>query len=60
MIKRNTKLNGFCVNGHTHRTETKELFDDGVLYYSLANSERRMLRIFTITRNGYECETVVY
>lgn len=60
VIKRNTKLNGFCVNGHTHRTETKELFDDGVLYYSLANSERRMVRIFTITRNGYECETVVY
>lgn len=59
-LKRNTMMNGFCVNGHTHRTETKNLFDDGVLYYSVANMEKRTFLIFTVTRNGYECETIIY
>lgn len=59
-MKRNTMQNGFCVNGHTHRTEIKDLFNDGVLYYSVANIEQRTLFVFTITRDGYDCETIVY
>lgn len=56
--KAGTRLRGFCLNGHTHRTDIKHIFGDGVLYYGLANAADREIRIFTITKNGYECETI--
>lgn len=49
---------GFCINGHCHRTETLDIFGDGRLYWGLTNTAGRQLMIFTVTREGYECETI--
>lgn len=57
-VKRGTRRNGFCLNGHTHRLDIKNEFNDGVLYYGLADTKKRMLQIYTVTRHGYECETI--
>ena len=58
VVKAGTRMRGFCLNGHTHRTDIKHIFGDGVLYYGLTNAADREIRIFTITKNGYECETI--
>lgn len=55
-----TMKNGICLNGHTHRTDVKNIFDDGVLYYGLVNMEHRALQIYTITKDGYEVETITF
>ena len=55
-----TRRMGFCINGHTHRNDTKDIFGDGVLYYGLANVGKRSIQIYTITRKGYECETISF
>lgn len=59
-VKAGTRTKGFCLNGHTHRTDVKHIFNDGVLYYGLTNMSDREIRVFTITRQGYECETIKY
>lgn len=55
-----TREHGFCVNGHTHRNDIRQVFADGILYYGLANVADRQLLLFTITRQGYECETISF
>ena len=35
-------------------------FNDGVLYYGLANTKKRMVQIYTVTRNGYDCQTISF
>ena len=56
--KAGTMRNGFCINGHTHHTDVKNIFNDGVLYYGLENMEERAIQIYTITKEGYEVETI--
>ena len=34
------------------------IFNDGVLYYGLENMEERAIQIYTITKEGYEVETI--
>ena len=58
--KRGTRRNGFCLNGHTHQVDIKNIFNDGVLYYGLANTKKRMVQIYTVTRNGYDCQTISF
>ena len=46
----------FCINGHCHRLEINELFDDGIVYYQVPNIEKRTYFVFTITEDGYDYE----
>jgi len=48
----------FGLHGHTHNTTVRDIFKDGIIYYGCANMADKVLLVFTITRNGYECETV--
>lgn len=54
------KLKGFCLNGHNHRTEVSDIFDNGILYYQCANMGKRQFFIFTMTKDDYEYETVEF
>ena len=55
-----SRKRGVCINGHRHSTDVRDLFNDGVLYRGLENMEHRVLQIYTITRDGYDVETVSY
>lgn len=50
----------FCVYGHCHRDMISDLYDDGLLFYSLDCAKHRNYRIFTFTPDGYEVEQVYY
>jgi len=50
----------FCVYGHNHRLEQLDLFDDGLIYYSVDCAEDRNYYVFTITREGYDYEVVYF
>jgi len=51
---------GFCVNGHNHTTDVSDLFGNGIIYYQCANIGKRSFFIFTITKEGYEYETIEF
>ena len=55
-----TPLKGFCINGHNHYTDVKDIFDNGILYYQCANMAKRQFFVFTITDDGYEYEVVEF
>lgn len=59
-IKAGTLKDGVCIYGHVHSTGVKDAFDDGLLYYSCTNMGDREFLIFTVTKDGYECEKVDY
>lgn len=48
----------FCINGHDHQMYQEDLFNDGVIYYEVANVKKRSYYIFTITGNSYTYEIV--
>ncbi len=48
----------FCLCGHGHTTEVVDLFNDGILYYEIANAEKRQYYVFTVKGGQYDCETV--
>ena len=50
----------FCMNGHAHRYEINEFFDDGILYYQTPSAKKRSYIVFTMTENGYEHELIEY
>lgn len=50
----------FCITGHIHRTEIKDLFNDGLMYYACNCIGNREYYIFTIKEDGYEYEVVDY
>ncbi len=52
---RNTQ---FCISGHIHRTEIKDIYNDGMIYYAANCIGNREYFIFTIKENGYEYEVV--
>ncbi len=59
-IKKFPKLQ-FCVHAHTHRLEARDLFDDGVMYYSTPNIKKKTFLVFTILpEDKYEYEVVEY
>lgn len=50
----------FCLNGHNHHTETLEPFDDGILFYGIANIHKRVYYVITINDDCYEMELVEF
>lgn len=54
---RNTQ---FCISGHNHHTEIKDLFNDGLIYYACTCIADRRYFIFTIKNDSYECEEVSF
>lgn len=53
-----SKKNSFCLNGHNHRFEVKDIFSNGILYYGCANINKHQYFVFTIDEEGYEFERV--
>lgn len=50
----------FCINGHNHRFETDDLFDDGTLYYGCTSAGKRGYLVFTIYPDGYAHREVTF
>lgn len=50
----------FCVFGHNHHTYEEEMYNDGLMFYGVGSAEKHQCRLFTITRNDYEVETLYY
>lgn len=46
----------FCLNGHGHKFETHDTFEDGMLYIQSDCIFERNLLIFTLTEDGYSYE----
>lgn len=46
----------FCLYAHVHKINVTDMFEDGVIYYSCANIEKRNYLVFTITPDGYMYE----
>ena len=50
----------FCLYAHVHGINAVDIFDDGVIYYSPANMEKRNYSLFTITPDSYTYEVVFF
>ena len=51
----------FCMCGHGHKTQSNDLFGDGILYYECGAAKHREYVIFTLNSDGsYEYQTVNY
>ena len=50
----------FCINGHGHETNQVDLFDDGLIYYEIANIKQRVYYIFTVTGDTYNYEIIEF
>ncbi len=50
----------FCMMGHDHHFRAEDLFDDGIMYYTVDCAKERRYIIFTITPDGYSYELVTY
>lgn len=48
----------FFLHGHNHQYSTRDLFEDGYMYYGCANIAKRNYLYFTITEDGYTHEQV--
>ncbi len=59
IIKRFPNLQ-FCLNAHQHNLSSKDLFNDGVIYYGSASIEKRNYLLFTITPDSYTYEVVEF
>lgn len=50
----------FCVYAHNHDHEASALYGDSLMFYGIDCAQHRNYRLFTITPNGYEEETIGY
>ena len=48
----------FCLYGHGHHTEQHDIFNNGIVYYEVANAPKRQYYIFTITPETYSYEII--
>lgn len=49
----------FCLNGHNHRVEAIEPFDDGIIFYGISEIKDRKYYLITVNNdNSYEIEVV--
>ncbi len=55
-----TKRQSFCLCGHNHHYEVRNIFDNGILYYGCVNVAKREYFIFTIHDDGYDFERVFF
>ena len=49
-----------CVYGHNHEDVVSDMYNDGLIFYSIDCAVHRNYRIFTITPDGYEVEKIEY
>lgn len=49
-----------CLHGHGHKFTVDDIFGDGVLYYQCDNIEKRTYLLFTINKEGYTYEHIVF
>lgn len=49
-----------CVYGHDHKNEASDLYNDGLMFYSIDCAEHRNYRIFTFRPDGYDVEQIDY
>lgn len=47
-----------CLHGHGHGYEHRDLYGDGVMYYSSPNPKKRHYLVFTVTPDSYSYEVV--
>jgi len=50
----------YCNNGHDHRYQTEDIFNDGITYYGTPNIGKRQYLLFTITKDAYTHELISY
>lgn len=50
----------FCLNGHTHHWEKKDIFGDGNIYYTCPSIENHTLLLFRVWSEGYDYDTVAF
>lgn len=49
-----------CIFGHDHNNIVTDLFDDGLLFYSVDCAEHRNYRVMTLTPDGYEMDNIYF
>lgn len=54
------KKHAFCVNGHNHCDDIRDIFDNGMTYYGCTDMSKRVYYVFTITKDGYGYDRIVY
>gem|GEM_PF-16305 len=57
-----TKFKGllFCTMAHDHHFAEKNLFEDGIMYYTTDCAKERRYLLFTITPDGYSYELISF
>jgi hypothetical protein len=55
-----TRTNGFCLYGHCHHYDVRDIFDNGILYYGCVNIHKREYFVFTIYESGYDYERIYF
>ena len=50
----------FCLYAHVHHINARDMFGDGVIYYSPTNIGKRSYLLFTITPDSYTYEVVYF
>jgi len=48
----------FCLNGHGHHTNQKDIYNNGIIYYETSASKFHQYYIFTITPTDYSYEII--
>ena len=54
------KKHAFCVNGHNHCDDIRDIFGNGMTYYGCIDMSERVYYVFTITKDGYDYDRIVY
>ena len=49
-----------CINGHDHRQQAEDIYNDGVMYYGIDCAAHRNYLLFTFTEEGYSYEIIYY
>jgi hypothetical protein len=55
-----SKLQSFCIYGHTHNYNIKLPFANGIIYYNCASIHKREFFIFTLYESGYDFERIFF
>lgn len=55
-----TRKHSLCLHGHNHSSGHKDIFDDGILYYSVANIHKREILFITIHPDGHDIEYTTF
>jgi Icc-related predicted phosphoesterase len=50
----------FCLNSHAHDINAADIFEDGIIYYNSASTEKGKYLLFTISTENYSYEVVYF